>query len=50
MLPSSDAGIVWPSGSSSGELALVVQIRESQQLDQLNYYSGLDPGFCVGPL
>lgn len=31
------------------ESSLVVQIRESQQTDQLNYHSGPDPGLRDGP-
>lgn len=40
-LPLSDGNA---SQNSAGELALVVQIRESQYADQFSYYSGPDPG------
>ena len=48
-LPPTDGGIGWPSQSSAGELALVVQIRESRCTGQLSYNPGPDPGLCVGP-
>ena len=38
-----------PKGESTGELALVVWLRESQHADQLSYRPGPDPGPCVGP-
>ena len=48
-LPPEDRSIGWPSWNSSGELALVAQIRESWWLDQLSYQPGPDPGLWIGP-
>jgi hypothetical protein len=35
--------------SCTGELALVVQIRESLQANRLSYHLGPDPGLWIGP-
>jgi hypothetical protein len=40
-----NGGIQWPSQSSAGEFALLVQIRESQQAEQLSHHPGPDPEF-----
>ena len=37
-------GIGWPSYSSVGEFTVVLEVRESQQVDQLSYHPGPDPG------
>jgi hypothetical protein len=41
---SDDGSTGWPTQSSAGELTLVVQIRDSQQADQLSYHPGPDQG------
>jgi hypothetical protein len=46
ILPPGDGGIACLSQSSVGELALMVQIKESPHADQ----PGPDPGFSVDPL
>ena len=42
-LPPADGSIGWPSQSSAGELALVVQIKESRWDDQFSYHLGPVP-------
>lgn len=42
-LPLEDSSIGWPSWNSSGELLLVVQIKESWWDDQLIHHPGPDP-------
>jgi hypothetical protein len=44
-LPPADGSIGWPTESSSGELVLVVWIRESWCTDQLSYQPGQMQGF-----
>jgi hypothetical protein len=43
-----DGSTGWSSWSSAGELTLVVQIRQSQCIDQLSYHPGPDPGLWLG--
>ena len=48
-LPPANGSVGWTIQSSAGELALMVQIRESWWADQLSYHPGPDLGLCIGP-